>query len=601
MRAALIALLLVAIVGGVAFFLTRPAAEVDQPQDPGKVVNDSEPAPAVSEPDDPTAAASTVEPLTPKKSLPLQFVEVTDSGIDFVHRSGISEQRHYPCANGSGLAAVDVDLDGNVDLYFGTGQFLDKESDGTQNRFYRSQGDWRFSDRTNETGLGFDTFTAGITVGDVDGDGFPDVYVAAVGKNQLFHNQGDGTFAAVQSSGVEHPGFAASAAFLDYDNDGLVDLYVCNYGEWSLDSNRACYTDSTSSRRMFCNPKDIPAATDVLFHNEGDGTFRNVTADSPIAKRKARSQGVLALDVNGDDAIDLYLGNDMNANALYMNTGDGEFNDVTQTAGVAYDRKGNSQAGMGVSAADINRDGRTDLIVTNYENEHNTVYLGLGGEMFEDSSHSSGAVDGAMPWVGWGVSLRDFDLDGWSDMMVTNGHVDPLLFEIKMGSEYRQPPGFWTMNEGSFEFIGPKAGSYFKERHPGRGLVVSDLDNDGDYDMVVGHQDQAPALLRNDRINNDELPGSIEVRLVGTRTNRDAIGAKVSIRGANPIWTEQVMGGGSYLSANDYRLLVPATKPIDLEVVWPGGRRSSATRLQPGKKYVIAEPTRGRNAVVLPL
>lgn len=525
----------------------------------------------------------------------LRFVEVSGAGIDFVHRSGISKERHYPSANGSGLATIDIDLDGQVDLYFGTGQYFLRPDDVKLNRFYRSLGGWQFEDCTAESGLGLGIFTAGLAAGDFNEDGFPDLYVTSVGENQLLMNAGDGTFHPVKDSSANDDGFAASAAFFDYDNDGLLDLYVCNYSPWSIETNKTGLLGPPHNMVIYCLPSQLPTAVDVMYHNNGDGTFSDVTSSQPFAARPARSQGVLALDLNDDDLTDLYVGNDMNPNWTFINDGQGSFKDLSQIAGTAYGMHGKSQAGMGLASADVNRDGRFDLIVTNFQREYNALYMNQGDGLFSDGSQDRGIIDKTLEWVGWGVTLNDFNLDGWPDLFVTNGHVDPLLSKYGGESAYEQPPGFWVGSVKGFQYAADRAGSYFDGQYPGRGLAVSDIDNDGDFDVIVGHIDQAPALLRNELETDAE---SVEVRLVGTRVTRDAIGAKVSVRGIDPPLVLQVVGGGSYLSANDTRLLVPAAEKIDLDIVWPGGRRSAATGLVPGRRYVIAEPTRGRQALV---
>ena len=490
---------------------------------------------------------------------PVRFSMVTDSGVDFRHGSGITEDRFYPCANGSGLGTLDLDRDGLYDLYFLTGNdFRPRAGQAPRtNRCYRNLGDWRFTDVSVPAGLGLASYSAGVAVGDIDGDGFSDVYVTCAGENQLFRNQGDGTFRRAVDSGTNHPGFAASCVFADVNHDRLPDLYVCNYGEWSVETNKYCDDGQGRNLRVFCSPSDIDPAPDVLFLNNGDGSFRD--ASEQLGDVSLRGQGVIALDMNDDDFVDLYVGNDGNANVLYTSGPDGRLVDATAVTGVAYDRLGQRQAGMGLAAADVNRDGSVDLMVTNFEGEHNTLYMAQGNRLFEDLSHTRGLVEGAMPWVGWGVSMRDLNT-----------------------------------GDGHFAIVESGAGEYFEERHPARGLVVTDLDNDGDFDVIVGHQDSPPALLRNELAHGP--PRSIEVRLIGRRVDRDAVGSKVRVRGATPPLVYYVHGGGSYLSADDHRVLVASTSPADLEIVWPGGRRSEVRQLQPGRRYVVVEPLRGRMA-----
>ena len=444
---------------------------------------------------------------------------------------------------------------------------------------------------TQAAGLEFVAYSAGVATGDFDADGFTDLYVTCTGENQLFRNNGDGTFEKLDTSGTNDDGFAASAVFFDQDNDGLLDLYVCTYGEWNLDTNPKCSDGSKGTGQLFCSPTAIEPATDVLYRNNGDGTFQDLS--DQLGDFQARAQGVLAVDVNDDDLIDLYVGNDGDPNAMYF-TGSETLQDVTSIAGTAYDHAGRKQAGMGLAASDVNRDGRIDLMVTNYASEHNALYLGADDEVFEDQSASIGVVDGAMPWVGWGVSMKDLNQDGWGDLVVVNGHTEPRLFELGRGAEYEQPPRLWINEKGSFRRTTAGAGDYFDTTHPARALLISDLDSDGDFDIVVGHQDREPSLLQNTLTSNS--PRTIELRLVGLRTNRDGIGGKVNLNDVEPILSYQVVGGGSYLSADDNRVLVVSATETQAEIVWPGGRRSSTTPLKPGGRYVVYEPERGRAA-----
>jgi hypothetical protein len=526
------------------------------------------------------------------------------SGIDFVHQSGDSEEKPFPAANGSGVAALDYDLDGHVDLYFLTGTPLpvDPARAGPVNRCYRNLSEWAFRDVTRETGLGDNGFSAGVAVGDFDDDGFPDVFVNAFGPKRLFRNQGDGTFVSVsESAGVSAPAWGTGAAFLDYDGDGLLDLYVCNYALWSLETNRYC-GDQARGVRIFCDPTSVEPAPHTLYHNEGDGTFRDATQAAGVAGRAGRGQGVVAADVNGDGRVDLYVTNDLHPNFLFLNAGDGTFDDVSEISGTAHDYAGSNLAGMGVDAADANHDGRLDLFVTNFEGQHNTFYENLGDVQFQEVSRSRGLAAESIPWVGWGTALADFDLDGWPDVIVANGHTDGNLREMRRESLYEQPPGLWHNRKGRFAFVGgAAAGEYFARSHVGRGLCVADLDDDGDLDVVIVHQDAPPALLRNDRLSDGDDPGAwLRLRLIGVRSNRDAIGAEIRLRLEGGAVVQQVKGGGSYESAHDRRqtLALPegtaATEtgsgPASLEIVWPSGARSKHYPLLFGMTWRIVEP-----------
>ncbi len=529
---------------------------------------------------------------------PVHFTLMTDSsGIDFRHRSGNSSERPFPAANGSGIGAIDYDLDGNYDLYFATGRTfpLDQpDSAGAGNRLYRNEGSWKFIDVTRASGVGHLGYSAGIAVGDFDSDGFPDIYVSCFGPNVLYRNCGDGTFLPVEeAAGVNDSRWGTSAAFLDYDGDGELDIYSCNYADWSLETNQFC-GNRQRGVRIFCSPSSVAPARHLLFHNQADGTFRESLHDAGIDARQGRGQGVVAADVNLDGLIDLYVGNDLQPNFLFINVGGGRFRDASDESGAAYDRTGHVHAGMGVDAADMNGDGLPELFVTNFEQEYNTFYENSGHEQFQDASESAGLAAASRPWVGWGTALVDLDGDGTRDVIVTNGHTDDNLTEMGRDAQYEQPPLVWLGRGKRFELVAPgAAGPYFSKRYPGRALSVSDLDNDGDPDVIIGHQDAAPALLRNDRAPMSGSPkNSIALRFIGRSSNRDAVGTSVKLESGALVTYHQVRGGGSYLSAHDLRVIgvCEQTLPADLQIRWPCGTESRVKGLASGRGYAIIEP-----------
>ncbi len=526
------------------------------------------------------------------------FEDVTSSsGIDFVHVSGDSTEKPFPAANGSGLGMLDFDLDGWQDLMFLTGTPfpVDVNRKEPRNRIYRNRGELHFEDVTNQAGLGHTGFSAGLAVGDFDNDGFPDVYVTCFGANQMYLNRGDGTFEEVGTqAGVGHAQWGTSAACLDFDNDGFLDLYVCNYGKWSLDKNPYC-GDPARGVRVFCSPRSIEPVHDVLYRNLGDGRFENVTEAVGLATAPARSQGVVAADLNNDGWIDLYVGNDLQANSLFLNRGGAKFESVGEFMGAAYDYVGNMQASMGVDAADMNGDGWLDLFATNFEDEHNALYENLRGEFFDEVAHQRGLARESLPWVGWGTLFADFDLDRRLDVIVVNGHVDNNRRDLGQDSTYEQPALVWKNNGNRFDFLGVAAGKFFESRGCARGLSVGDLDNDGAVDVVVGHQDAAPVVLRNlNRDPPEAVSRIIQIRLVGTRSNRDAVGSRLVVD--DPTGTSQVRivrGGGSYLSAHDLRQVLvtsQASEPTVVSIHWPNGRHHTLEPLVPGHQYVVIEP-----------
>ena len=525
---------------------------------------------------------------------PFRFSEVREgSGVDFVHTSGDSPERPFPAANGSGLAAFDYDLDGLADLYFLTGTQLPVDHSRLEptNRCYRNLGDWKFVDVSALTGLAHNGFSAGVAVGDFDRDGFADLFLNCYGPDRLFRNLGDGTFVdETESAGINDSGWGTSAAFFDYDGDGLLDLFACNYAYWSLETNEWC-GDRSRGVRIFCNPTTVEPAPSALFRNSGDGTFRNALAEAGLDQPVGRAQGIVAADVNGDHLVDLYVANDLHPNFLFLNNGRGGFTDFSEASGAAHDYQGRNQAGMGVDIGDTNHDGLPELFVTNFEGEHNALYANLGNATFQDVSRSHGLAAESVPWVGWGTQLVDLDLDGWLDVIVTNGHTDYNLKEMGRDSPYEQPPGLWRNERGRFRFVGgASAGDYFGSRHVGRGLAVADFNDDGKPDVVIVHQNAPPALLRNDGRRSGR---GIRLRLVGIESNRDAVGAEITLsHGMGEVIVQQVKGGGSYASASDLRQIIACpegTGDLTLQVVWPSGRKSTHVVTGGGYDFVIRE------------
>jgi hypothetical protein len=517
-----------------------------------------------------------------------------ESGIDFVHESGDFGEKPFPAANGSGVAAFDFDLDGWVDLYFLTGSRASFDSEWKshpRNRSYQNRGDWRFREVTDSTRLGWRGFSAGVAVGDVNSDGFPDVFVNCYGSDRLFMNQGDGTFFdSSESSGVANDElWGTSAAFLDCDNDGLLDLYVANYAIWSMETNKYC-GDRQRGVRTFCGPTTVDPAPHVFYHNEGDGRFRIATSETGLDRRPGRGQGVVATDFNLDGWTDLYVANDMNPNSLFINQGNGTFRDASEESGTDVDYRGSAQAGMGIAVADANQDGLLDLFVTNYEGEHNAYYESRGALIYQDVSRSRGLAADSIPWVGWGTALADFDGDGWVDCVVTNGHTDNNFQEMGRDSPYAQKPGVWRNVGGRFQHVsGLLVGDYFEQPHVGRGLAVADLDGDQKPDLVIMHQDAGPALLR----NLSSGPAPITLRLVGVTANRDAIGATAQVNPPNGHLLTQ-LSGGSYASEHQRVLRIPGDKLTGaspkIQVRWPGGQLQTVSFDPGGSEQTILQP-----------
>ncbi len=534
---------------------------------------------------------------------PFRFTDIAQqAGIDFVHVSGMTEAKHFPTAYGSGVAMFDFDNDGKLDLYFATMTFLPPGKILTgSNRLYRNVGDSRFEDATKRSGLGYAGFCHGIVVGDIDNDGDQDIFLCNYGSNVLYLNNGNGTFTDIShSAGIDRTGWSSGGAFLDYDNDGDLDLYVANYGSWKLpDDDRYCdaapspfMTNPSPKLRIYCSPRSILPTRHVLYCNNGNRTFTDVTEAAGLGRSDGRGLGVIAADINDDGLIDLYVANDLCPNFVYLNQGDGTFRDATDTSGAGYGPDGLARAGMGVAAEDVNADGRTDLLVTNFWNEALGLFLNLGTGLFADRARAMGMYHDSVLWVGWGCALADLDNDGWPDCIVANGHVDDNLERLGYDTPYAEPALLHHNIGGKrFELATREAGSYFDSYHVGRGLAYGDLDDDGDIDLVISHKDGVPALLRNDTKTTNHW---IRLCLQGIRSNRDAVGAQVKVEAAGQIITRQRKGGGSLASAHDPRLLIgigEAEVARRVVIHWPSGQVDQYFNLPAGTGFLLREGT----------
>lgn len=538
-------------------------------------------------------------------SSPPRFEEVAErAGVRFTHHSPFTEERHLHLTMGSGAAWFDYDRDGWPDLYLGQGRAWagpDREPDKSHgsrpvglDRVFRNLGG-RFEDVTEQTGISNPDYAMGIAVGDVDNDGFPDLYVSNFGPNRLFLNNGDGTFGdASVATGTDDARYAASCTWTDIDADGNLDLYVTNY----LVIDPADYTLCSQSYRgrtvrIPCPPRKYPWPADVLFRNRGDGRFTDVTKQAGLSELPRHAAlGVVTGDFNGDGHLDLYVANDTTANLLLINDGRGRFAERGLASGAALNRIGEGEAGMGVAAGDVDGDGRLDLFVTNYYGETNTLYRNEGSGLFLDVTDELGLAAPSRTRLGFGTLLADFDNDTRLDLFIANGHLSDRLEAIGMQIPFRQRAQLmWNDRGRRFVDASDRAGDYFGREVLGRGCAAADFDRDGRLDVAVQHLGGRAALLRN--VSTTRNPPLI-LDLIGTRSNRDVIGARVDVDLGSQTIVRQRDGSTSYLSCSEGRLLIGIGEHRSarrVRVRWPGGRTESWNDVEAGRPVRLVEGT----------
>jgi hypothetical protein len=520
-----------------------------------------------------------------------RFTDVTShAGIQFLHNSGAFGGKFLPETLGSGCAFLDYDRDGWQDILLVNGMdWPGHKKRRSTLRLYHNNGNGTFTDVTTRAGLDVEMYGMGVAVGDYNNDGFPDILITCVGQNRLFRNTGKGTFVDVtRSSGLgKREGFSTSALWFDYDRDGLLDLFVCNYVKWSPEHDVFCSLDG--KHKSYCTPEAYRGATCWLFHNRGDGTFEDVTAASGIFDSSSKSLGVALFDGNHDGWPDLLVANDTQPNKLYRNQHNGTFKDSAVEAGIAFSSEGKARAGMGVDVADFDNSGAPGVAITNFDNEMIGLYR-MSGKSFEDIAPQSGVGIASRNSLGFGCAFLDVNLDGWLDFAVVNGHIDETVRNIRGNVGYAQPPQlFLNGGKGSFRDVAAKVGGDFDQPKVGRGLACADFDRDGDLDLLITTNNGPAHLYRNDQTTGNR---SIRFRLVGTKSNRDGIGATVRVFAGGMMQSRLVKGGSSYLSQSELPVTFGLEKRerIDRTVIdWPSGRTEEYKNLAAGRCYECTE------------
>jgi len=525
----------------------------------------------------------------------ITFRDVTQkAGIHFVHNNGAYGKKYLPETMGPGVAFIDYDHDGWPDVFVVNGtDWPGHASKRSTPKLFHNNHDGTFTDVTHKAGLDVEMFGMGVTVGDYDNDGYDDLFVTAMGQSRLFHNNGNGTFADVtQKAGLFGPKeFSTSAAWVDYDRDGKLDLVVANYVQWSIESDLYCTLDGKS--KSYCTPESYKGIAVRLWHNRGDGTFEDTTKKAGLGDPTSKTLGIALLDYDNDGWPDLLFSNDTQPNKLYRNNGNGTFSEKAVLAGVAFSEDGVARAGMGVDAADYDRSGYASLLITNFSNQMISLYHNEGKGLFVDEAPSSEIGRDTLLTLGFGCFFFDYDLDGWPDILIANGHIDGDIQRVQPNVKYAMPPHlFRNSGKGNFQEVTKSLGAAFSMPRVGRGAAYADINNDGRLDLLLSTNGGPAYLFVNEATGGAALQKSIRLKLVGTKSNRDGIGAVTKVSAGGDVQTEMLRSGSSYMSASELVLtfgLARHDKADSIEIRWPNGQVEKLSNVAAGQTVTVTE------------